>query len=905
MKLKNYYILFWLLALCFNNQVSSQTFYDIVDQIEQDKGASLLQYKLDSLLDTSKNSEIYLKMSHDFSVKFYKKKDYEAAIKYASKEVKHFENEGIKNEKYVRALFQLGYFYELTAQFDNAINNYNKVILTDPNSLKAIQSYSKLGSCYFKLGNYYQAETYYLKAISESQKNNNLGLIASHSLSLAMIYRTLDNETSREKELAILNKVLEIDKIEPLSNRRLSVFLNSMANYYNSDKTFDFDKAEFYYKKLVENSIINADYSVTGMAYGNLGNLHLREESDSTGYYLEKSLDYPLPESDRSKVFRNFASYQLQKNDKDGALQYLNHAIKINYQNQEINLEHPNLTDLKDTDELTGVIAALSQKAEILLEMNEELKNLSLVEQAFRNLQTADSLIDHLKSSNREENSRLYWRKEASKVYHNAVYCSYLLNNHELALTYSEKNKAILLTEDIIKNSFKLPQSVKNRERFLRYKLREYENNLENNTDTTLIQFYSKALLNQKLAVKKHDDSIQKAYPALSQKIEDLKILSLQEIQGNLKKNEVVISYVWNKEVLFKDHLMCLIITQENVKLLEIEHASELSNELTIFLQAIVKPFQTKEDITAYNKHAHTVYNKLFPTLEIQELLKGKIITIIADGQLQNIPFEALITKLKPSSYLIEESQINYTYSLSFSNKNNALQRSAAQNLISFSPSNFNKIGLPKLYDTNKEVYSIHKFIKSDIFIDSLATKEAFLSQFDKFKIVHLATHASSGVDPFLAFYDSKLSIEELYVLNNNAQLVFLSACDTSVGAIAQGEGALTIARGFFNTGAQSVVASLWKTSDKSTAFIVEEFYKNIEDEKGVSTALHLAKLKYLKNHNLSEVSPYYWSSLIALGDNKNIELEDSLSYGWLLFLIALITCILLLLWKLKISSKQ
>nr|WP_262496433.1 CHAT domain-containing protein [Nonlabens ulvanivorans] len=155
--------------------------------------------------------------------------------------------------------------------------------------------------------------------------------------------------------------------------------------------------------------------------------------------------------------------------------------------------------------------------------------------------------------------------------------------------------------------------------------------------------------------------------------------------------------------------------------------------------------------------------------------------------------------------------------------------------------------------------------MKGDNYINNKATKSTFKNRINGYKIIHLATHASSGGEnPFIAFYDSKMGMKELYSLQNNAQLVFLSACDTSIGEIIQGEGTLTLARGFFYTGSQAVVASLWKTSDKSTSYIVEDFYKNIEENQGVSTALHNAKLKYLREHSLSDASPYYWASLKA-----------------------------------------
>ena len=69
-----------------------------------------------------------------------------------------------------------------------------------------------------------------------------------------------------------------------------------------------------------------------------------------------------------------------------------------------------------------------------------------------------------------------------------------------------------------------------------------------------------------------------------------------------------------------------------------------------------------------------------------------------------------------------------------------------------------------------------------------------------------------------------------------------LSACNTSLGNIKEGEGVFSLARGFFYSGANSVVSSLWNVNDKSTSQIISSFYENLEKGKSKSSALRLAK---------------------------------------------------------------
>jgi len=56
-------------------------------------------------------------------------------------------------------------------------------------------------------------------------------------------------------------------------------------------------------------------------------------------------------------------------------------------------------------------------------------------------------------------------------------------------------------------------------------------------------------------------------------------------------------------------------------------------------------------------------------------------------------------------------------------------------------------------------------------------------------------------------------------------ELAVLSACETGVGDVAGGEGTFSLQRAFHDAGAHNVVASLWKTPDRSTAALMGRFY--------------------------------------------------------------------------------
>ena len=119
--------------------------------------------------------------------------------------------------------------------------------------------------------------------------------------------------------------------------------------------------------------------------------------------------------------------------------------------------------------------------------------------------------------------------------------------------------------------------------------------------------------------------------------------------------------------------------------------------------------------------------------------------------------------------------------------------------------------------------------------------------------------------------HDQKLTLRELYNLESNNELVVLSACSTAKGEIAEGEGVLSLARGFFYAGAKSVVSTLWAINDQSSAIIMAEFYKQLKKGKRKDVALQQAKLHYLDSVDPEYQDPKYWAAFIVMGDMSPI----------------------------------
>lgn len=99
-------------------------------------------------------------------------------------------------------------------------------------------------------------------------------------------------------------------------------------------------------------------------------------------------------------------------------------------------------------------------------------------------------------------------------------------------------------------------------------------------------------------------------------------------------------------------------------------------------------------------------------------------------------------------------------------------------------------------------------------------------------------------------------------------KLVVLSACDTGVGEVKNGEGVYGFRRALVLAGSETQIMSLWPVEDKATGMLIG-YYRRLLAGEGRGEALRQIQLERLKDRKLRH--PYYWSSFIQVGEWGNL----------------------------------
>lgn len=872
----------------------------------------LKEQKLDSFFNYKLKSPATLDLAncyHDYGLYLYrkwriniKKEQIKKVIFYTEQSLaikKYLCSDEISRQSIDKTLFNLAFFNFKANNYFFTIDYFEEFIDFGEREKKP-RAYIWLAISYAKIGDFHKALNSSEKAIALSdQDSKDQKSIIDLLLSRADIYSIMGyKEYSDEIKL-------NLGRADSILNHMESDKTDSKNRIYQAEgnrllATGNYQKAIVNFSKTLK-SLDSRDSISMAMVYNSIGlSLLYLKEFDLAISNLNSSIKY---DPKYTPVYENMGDLYIAEQSFMKALLEYQKAISYTISNDE-EIKYDDLISKEELEVAVNkyyLLHHLIQKAKGWVHYYHFDKNKNHLLQALKTFKMADQLVDIIRFESTEYKSKLFWREQSAALYMKAVETSYLLDKPEEAYYFMEKNKAVLLLEDITneqaKENAKIPEDIAKREYELKQAIYFSENelNLAKNQHKDSVQRIKDTIYEDKRMYEKFVDSIADAYPEYAVNKKKIEVLPYDRFTADyISDQEVVLQYILNKDKGYG----LLTTTNESV-FFEIEDITALQKNIFILQKQSSDWLSNEEQLTAYHKNAHAIFRQLVPS-QVYKYCTGKKITIVPDDTLQQISFDVLTTSTKLHSYFIKDTEIRYAYSMSYLDRKRQIQYVPKYPFIGFAPVTFTTQELGDLALSKDEVISISDVFNGEALVGEKATTTNFLDTIHQFKVIHLSTHADTGgvIDPWIAFSDKKLSLKEIYATKNQSDMVVLSACKTSMGELKEGEGVMSLARGFFRSGTKSVISSLWATNDKASQELMIDFYKEIHQGATKATALRNAKLNYINSHSGSELSPFYWGALILIGNNDSIDMTTGFSVFYWIGMVSLILIILIFLIK-------
>jgi len=330
--------------------------------------------------------------------------------------------------------------------------------------------------------------------------------------------------------------------------------------------------------------------------------------------------------------------------------------------------------------------------------------------------------------------------------------------------------------------------------------------------------------------------------------------LSAKQIQSKLRPDEALLEYFYEGS----GDIFAFVVTTEEIKTFTLS-GKGLKQSVRKFRSAINNyPGDT------WLKGSKSLYKRLIAPLH-SSIKNKKHLTIVPHGVLHYLPFNAL----RNNKFLIETYTLRLLPSasiLQFLNK----KKNPTSNLLVLGNPDLNNPSMD-LPGAESEARAISKsWPDSKVILRKNASETIFKKSSGQFRYIHLASHGEFNPDTPQssrmllssdAANDGNLTISEIYDLSLNADMVTLSACQTGLGDVKNGDDVIGLNRGFLYAGAKSIVASLWSVPDESTRVLMTEFYSNLK-KSDKRSSMQEAQIKGIKKYK----HPIAWAAFQMTG---------------------------------------
>lgn len=267
------------------------------------------------------------------------------------------------------------------------------------------------------------------------------------------------------------------------------------------------------------------------------------------------------------------------------------------------------------------------------------------------------------------------------------------------------------------------------------------------------------------------------------------------------------------------------------------------------------------------------LYNLLLKPAR-RALAESEHVIIVPYGILHYLPFHCLYDGTK---FAIERCNISYLPSTTVLDICRQRGQRLSASRVPFSQSLV--LGMSdhgRLQFAVQEAESVARLLGTRAWLDQAATSTLLWQYGARSPVVHIAAHGQFRLDApnfsHIKLGNGQLSTIEAFNLDlSNCSLVTLSACETGRAIVGGVDEVIGLGRGFLYAGAASLLPTLWKVDDASSAELMEMFYQALLGEYTKAEALAGAQRAFLARARASahpyRVHPYFWAAFHLIGD--------------------------------------
>ena len=337
--------------------------------------------------------------------------------------------------------------------------------------------------------------------------------------------------------------------------------------------------------------------------------------------------------------------------------------------------------------------------------------------------------------------------------------------------------------------------------------------------------------------------------------------LDAATLQAMLKADEVVVAYH-----ALPDRLVAWVLSSEGVR--------EATLPVAVKRADLARLVDAYRDALINLKPATDVGDKIGTLLLAPlDIPAGKRIIIVPHGPLHYLPFQALRLD---GQYLIERNPISIAPSISIAARLAERTPTVAAQLVAFGNPTINPDVADPLPGAEREVHALsQQFPGATLFFKEQANKTNFQGSAPTARLLHVAAHAvADTLDPLhskvlLADENGQpnyLEAKDVMGMDlSGTALIALSACESGLGRVEDGDEVLGFTRSFLSAGTSTLLASLWPVSDAATETLMTTLYDDLAKGEQVQDAMRDAQRAVLANPETAH--PFFWAPFNLIGN--------------------------------------